>query len=119
MKSRYFGETTNIFKRASDHFEGLIKGDKDSVLSNHVQLFHANQSMTTIDFTMEVVSQQALPIQRQAEEGVAIIAEIAERDNLAKAGVRERGELRRIEIMNSRREFQQPLGGLKCKTSYL
>ena len=119
VMAKYFGETTNVYKRASTHFNGFNKGKWDNVLHAHRQQYHANQNITEENFLMEVMSQQQLPLERQAMEGVAIIAAIGDRDNLRKVVGRQETEHEEVVIMNSRREFQQPLGGIKCSTSYL
>ena len=89
------------------------------MLHAHSQQYHAHQTITKEDFHMEVVSQHQLPLERQAMEGTSIVAAIGARDNLRKVRRGEEGEQEEVVIMNSKRKFQQPLGGIKCSTSYL
>ena len=69
---------------------------------------------------MEQTGVQSTPLRRQAEEGTRILEEIALRDKLASTIVERRdGEEKNAIVMNSRREFYQPLGGIIAKAAYL
>ena len=64
---------------------------------------------------MEVSRGKKSAFQPQAEEGAKIVLEIDNRDRMALGKevqeVEEKDNIRKIIILNSRREFHQPLGG--------
>ena len=91
------------------------------MLAVHKRLYHANLELDDKDFTLSVSRGQRDKLGRQAEEGVRIVDEIRNRDRIALQGPREgeKDKVEKIIIMNSRREFLQPLGGIRTTTSYL
>ena len=117
----YSGETTNLYKRIRTHYDGLDNNKTNNVLAQHSRDFHAGLNLSAKDFTLTVSRGQGNKLDRQAEEGVMILEDIKLRDRLESGLMREeeREDVRKVIIMNSRREFLQPLGGIKVKTSYL
>ena len=120
VTATYTGETTNIFRRLQQHGDGLRDDKEDNVLAQHTRTYHPDETLTLRDFALEQLGIQGAPLRRQAEEGARILAAIAHRDSLATMprGERDREEKQAI-VMNSRREFFQPLGGIIMRPGYL
>ena len=81
---------------------------------------HPDIELARSNFRVEITGNQAMPLGRQAEEGVLLLEELREvrKANSAPPRRVERGG-GRSRILNSRGEFHQPLGGVKVTTSYL
>ena len=119
-KTTYTGETTNLYRRSKQHFTGLTRRAKKSVLYQHMEDQHPSTDVARDNFNLKVTGNQATALGRQAEEGVLILQELRDIDRLNSAPARRRErEGRRSLILNSRGEFHQPLGGIKTRTSYL
>ena len=93
----------------------------DNMLEIHKRLHHADLELDKKDLTLTVSRGQRDKPGCQAEEGVWIMDEIRKRDRIASGGPREgeRDKVVKVMIMNSHREFLQPLGGITITTSYL
>ena len=107
VRACYVGETTNMFRRAGQHFTGLRKGRKDNVLPQHVSNHHTGTKMEREDFDLDVTRHNLTPISHQTEEGASLVWEISH------------GQKGNLVQMNSRSEFHQPLGGIRTFTTYL
>ena len=119
-RTTYTGETTNLYRRGKQHFTGLEKRTRKSALYLHMEEEHPNIEPKRSNFKLEVTGYQRTALGRQAEEGAIILQELKdlEKRNLAPAR-RGEGEGGGGQILNSRGEFHQPLGGIKTRTSFL
>ena len=99
---------------------GLQEEAADNVLHQHRVDFHPDQRLEQENFTFKVKPSQGGCLQRQAEEGTKIMLEIQNRNRMARGmKVEEREGVTRTIVMNSRREFHQPLGGVETRTAYI
>ena len=118
IKTCYIGETTNLYRRTRQHFEGLRDRRQANVLHQHVSQHHPLQHLGRNDFTLQVTGRQRTAVGRQAEEGVRIMQEMANKDltNSTKVGGQ---KYTKLVLLNSKREFHQPLGGIRVQTKYI
>ena len=66
----YFGETARtMYDRGSEHLSGLVSGNPDNVLVQHMEEEHQG---TEPEFTMKLVKSHRSPLYRQVHEGVLI-----------------------------------------------
>ena len=67
---RYYGESTRtLYDRGGDHWRAWRTGQKDSVLTIHVEEEHLGEGC---QYQMNAVSSHRLPLVRQAQEAVLI-----------------------------------------------
>ena len=107
-----------MFRRAEQHFKGLARHKHDSVLFQHAIQHHPHLTLDRKDYDLKVTRHHSTPISRQAEEGTRIMLDLAS-DRGANFLMEGEGEGGSVEIVNSRREFHQPLGGIRTPTTYL
>ena len=117
IRACYVGETSDMFRRAEQHFKGLARHKHDSVLFQHAIQHHPHLTLDRKDYDLEVTRHHSTPISRQAEEGTRIMWELAHRQGMVSPSKGESYE--KLVLLNSRSEFHQPLGGIKTCTSYL
>ena len=102
----YIGESKCGYGRMKEHADGLRLKQKDNVLYNHNLAVHPDREMMMTDWKVEITGRHAGPLQRQADEALRLNEEVRHHEH--------RGQ-REVDILNSRKEFQQPAGLTRWK----